>query len=169
MDVHGCCRHFHPEFEEQLAGPDEIRPLSERSTQQGNVARPSLGAHVVRDRKLPNARPTQNARHPKRAAELPCRLIHGNVPQPVAELRSRAEATPGSNLLSFVVDLQIVDDGVGVETQHIGDKSGIAPHQQRMAGTARRAIQGFECVVDDRDGAIGKPGRPSSAQQRPGV
>ena len=73
-------------------------------------------------------------------AELPRRLIHWRLPQSVAELGRFANPIPAANLLTLVIELQIVDDRFGVEPEEWSNDTRIVvldePVSMRRGDTA---------------------------------
>jgi len=75
----------------------------------------------------------EHARRDESRAELPGRLIHGRLPQPIAELGSFANSIPAANLLTLVVELEVVDDGFGVESEEGPDDGRIVVRDEPVS------------------------------------
>src|SRR3954471_3673036 len=101
------------------------------------MTRAALRAQIPMNGKLPKARPAKHVRRDERRTQLPPWLVHGLLPEPVAELRRLSDAVPSANLLSLVVELQVVDDSFRVQSQQGTDDRRVVIGNESVPARAR--------------------------------
>ena len=108
----------------------------------------------------------EHARRDEGRAELPARLIHWRLPQSIAEPGRFANSIPAADLLTLVVELEVVDDGFRVEPEKRPDHGRIVVRDEPVSMHRGDAGERRQRLRIDRPVVVRKPRGSPRVEQR---